>query len=56
MNDKLKTTHNAFCDYEIAKAKNSRTPSVREPKRNPVGIRLSNLSKPMLAREIAALF
>lgn len=57
MSEKAKQIHNAYCDYEIAKA--SRPPriySVRaEVKRNH-GIKTNNMSKAMLAQMLASLF
>ena len=42
----LKEVHNAFCDYEVKKAKSLR---IRR-------IRTSELSRAMLAMELASLF
>ena len=57
MTQKTKQAHNAFCNYEIAKAnKPLRIYTVREQKRKPLGIRTSNLSRAMLARQLASLF
>jgi hypothetical protein len=57
MSEKAKQIHNAYCDYEIAKAsKPSRIYSVRaEVKRNH-GIKTNNMSKAMLAQTLASLF
>lgn len=57
MSEKAKQIHNAYCDYEVAKAsKPSRIYSVRtEVKRN-YGIKTYNKSKAMLALELASLF
>ena len=56
MPEKQKTIHNAYCDYEVAKAKSSRICSVRaEVKRNH-GIKTNNMSKAMLAQTLASLF
>lgn len=57
MSEKQKTIHNAYCDYEIAKAsKPSRIYSVRaEVKRNH-GIKTHNMSRAMLAQTLASLF
>ena len=53
----LKEVHNAFCDYEIDKAKSLRIRTVRKPtERKLNGIRTSGLSKAMLARQLASLF
>ena len=55
MSEKQKATHNAYCDYEIAKAKQpSRIYTVRPQK--PRGIKTHNKSKAMLALELASLF
>ena len=57
MSEKAKATHNTFCNYEIAKAnKPSRIYTVRQQERKPLGIRTSNLSRAMLARQLASLF
>ena len=53
----LNEVHNAFCDYEIDKAKSLRIRTVRKPlQQKPSGIRTSGLSKAMLARQLASLF
>ncbi len=58
MSEKQKATHNAYCDYEVAKAKQpSRIYSVRsEVKRKPQGIKTYNMSRAILARQLASLF
>ena len=58
MSEKAKATHTAYCDYEVAKAnKTTRIYSVRsEVKRKPHGIKTHNMSKAMLAFELASLF
>ena len=58
MSEKAKAIHNAYCDYEVAKAKQpSRIYSVRsEVKRKPQGIKTHNMSKAMLAQTLASLF
>lgn len=58
MSEKAKTIHNTYCDYEVAKAKSpSRIYSVRsEVKRKPQGIKTHNMSKAMLARQLALLY
>lgn len=58
MSDKAKSVHNAYCDYEIAKAnKPTRIYSVRtEVTRKPHGIRTHNMSRAILARQLASLF
>lgn len=57
MSEKQKTIHNAYCNYEIAKAKSpSRIYSIRsEITRKPKGIKTHNMSKAMIARQLAAL-
>ena len=53
----LKEVHNAFCDYEVEKAKSLRIRTVRKTtERKPNGIRTSELSRAMLAMELASLF
>ena len=57
MPEKAKSIHNAYCDYEVAKAKSpSRTYSVRTETRTPHGIKPHNMSKAMLAQTLASLF
>ena len=57
MSEKAKSIHNAYCDYEIAKAKTpSRIYSVRSESRKPKGIKTHNKSKAMLARQLALLY
>ena len=53
----LKEVHNAFCDYEVEKAKSLRIKTVRKTtERKSNGIRTSELSRAMLAMELASLF
>ena len=53
----LKEVHDAFCDYEINKAKSLRIRTVRKTtERKSNGIRTSELSRAMLAMELASLF
>ena len=52
MSEKAKATHNAFCDYEIKKAKSLQIRTERKSS----GIRTSGLSREMLAMELASLF
>ena len=53
----LKEVHNAFCDYEVEKAKSLRIRTVRKPsQQKSSGIRTSELSRAMLAMELASLF
>ena len=55
MPEKQKSIHNAYCDYEIAKAsKPLRIYSVKPKRKN--GIKTHNMSKAMLARQLASLF
>ena len=58
MSEKQKAIHNSYCDYEVAKAKTpSRIYSVRsEIKRKQQGIKTHNMSKAMLARQLALLY
>lgn len=57
MSEKAKQIHNAYCDYEITKAKQQpRIYSVRAETRKPTGIKTHNKSKAMLALELASLF
>lgn len=58
MSEKQKAIHNSYCDYEVAKAKSpSRIYSVRsDVKRKPQGIKTHNMSKAMLARQLALLY
>lgn len=57
MSEKQKAIHAAYCDYEVAKAKaQSRIYSVRAGVKKKKGIRTYNMSKAMLARELASLF
>ena len=56
MPEKQKTIHNAYCDYEVAKAKSSRIYSVRHEQKRKSGIKTYNMSKALLARELALLF
>lgn len=58
MSEKQKTIHNAYCDYEVAKAKQpSRIMSVRtEVTRKPNGIKTTGVSRAMIARQLAALY
>lgn len=57
MSEKAKQIHIAYCDYEVAKAKQpSRIYSVRTETRKPQGIKTHNMSKAMLAQQLASLF
>lgn len=57
MSEKQKAIHNAYCNYEVAKAKQpSRIYNVRTETRKPHGIKTHNKSKAMLALELASLF
>ena len=58
MTEKEKQVHDAFCNYEIAKANQRirvRTYSSYK-QQNTLGIRTSGLSKAMLAMQLASLF
>ena len=55
MSEKQKAIHNAYCDYEVAKASRpQRIYSVRPKHKS--GIKTHNMSKAMLARQLASLF
>lgn len=57
MSEKQKAIHTAYCDYEVAKAKqSSRIYSVRTETRKSHGIKTHNMSRAMLARQLASLF
>ena len=57
MSEKAKEIHNAFCEYEVEKAKSLRIKKVRKPtQQKPSGIRTSGLSRAMLAMNLASLF
>ena len=57
MSEKAKLIHNAYCDYEVRKAKSpSKTYAVRSTAQKSKGIVTSGLSKAMLVRQMAALF
>lgn len=57
MSEKAKSIHNAYCDYEVAKAKHpSRIYSVRAEIKTKNGIKTHNMSKAMLARQLALLY
>ena len=57
MSERAKAIHTAYCDYEVAKAKQpSRIYSVRTETQKPHGIKTHNMSKAMLARQLASLF
>ena len=58
MSEKAKQIHATYCNYEVAKAKQpSRIYSVRsEVKRKPHGIKTYNMSRAILARQLASLF
>ena len=55
MSEKQKAIHNAYCNYEIAKA--NRPPRIYSviPQKTK-GIKTYNMSKAMLARQLASLF
>ena len=55
MPEKQKSIHNAYCYYEVAKAKHpSRICSVKPKHKS--GIKTHNMSKAMLAQQLASLF
>lgn len=57
MSEKAREIHNAYCDYQIAKAKSPlRIYSVRDTQKKKLGIRTSGSSKAMLVRQLASLF
>lgn len=57
MSEKAKAIHNAYCDYEVAKAKSQpRIYSVRTETRKPHGIKTHNMSNAMLVRQLALFF
>ena len=57
MTKSSKEVHDAFCDYEVEKAKSLRIRTVRKTtERKSNGIRTSELSRAMLAMELASLF
>lgn len=57
MSEKAKSIHKAYCNYEIAKAKSSRIFSVPNNKEQRIkGIKTANVSKAMLAMQLAELF
>ena len=55
MSEKAKSIHNAYCDYEVAKAKQPPRIYSIKPKHKS-GIKTHNMSKAMLARQLASLF
>ena len=57
MSEKQKQIHTSYCDYEVAKAKSSsRIYSVRAEIKTENGIKTHNMSKAMLARQLALLY
>ena len=57
MSEKERRIHNAFCDYQIAKANNQRNRSVRLNEQRKVnGIKQADVSKRVLAHQLAQLF
>lgn len=57
MPKKQKSVHNAYCDYEAVKVKQSlRIYSIKPKHKNKSGIKTYNKSKAMLALELASLF
>ena len=55
MPEKQKSIHNAYCDYEVVKAKQSLRIYSVKPKRKSE-IKTHNMSKAMLAQTLASLF
>lgn len=61
MSEKQKTIHNLYCDYQIAK---SAKPTFvyplqlrkRQTQKKPKGIKSYNMTKAMLAKQLASLF
>lgn len=57
MPEKQKSVHNAYCNYEVAKAKqSSRIYSVLVEIKTKSGVKTHNMSKAMLARQLALLY
>jgi hypothetical protein len=57
MSEKAKQVHTVYCDYEVAKAsRSSRIYSVKPKRKRKSGIKTHNMSKAMLARQLALLF
>lgn len=55
MSEKAKAIHTAYCNYEVAKAKKpSRIYSVKPNIKK--GIKTHNMSRAILARQLASLF
>ena len=54
MSEKAKAIHNAYCDYEVAKAKQPPRIYSVKPKHKS-GIKTHNMSKAMLAQTLASL-
>ena len=52
---KRRQIHDAYCNYEIAKAKQPSRILTVKPKKQP-GIKTYNMSKAMLAQQLASLF
>lgn len=55
MPEKQKSIYNAYCDYEVVKVKQSLRIYSVKPKHKS-GIKTHNMSKAMLARQLASLF
>ena len=55
MPEKQKSIHNAYCNYEVAKAKHPPRIYSVKPKRKS-GIKTHNMNKAMLARKLSSLF
>lgn len=56
MSENMKSTHNNFCNYEITKAKSARIFSVLNKEQKIKGIKTANVSKAVLAIQLAELF
>lgn len=56
MSEKQKAIHKSFCNYEITKAKSARIFSVLNKEQKIKGIKTANVSKAVLAIQLAELF
>ena len=56
MLEEQKAIHNAYCDYQIAKPTFVYPLQLRKRQTKPHGIKTHNMSKAMLARQLASLF
>ena len=55
MSEKAKSIHNAYCDYQITNKKIPLPLRRNQVTRKPQGIKTHNMSKAMLARQLASL-